>query len=60
MTTEEINKEAKNVFLTIMQKKWKFSSDIQWNYYLTEIANRIMWEVNTNLWKESSNEEERK
>ena len=53
MTTKEVGKEAKATYNAIMQERGMFSSDKQWNYYLTEIASQLIREVNTNLWEES-------
>lgn len=49
MTTKEIGKEAKETYNAIMQGRGLFSTDKQWNYYLTEIVRQLILEVNTNL-----------
>ncbi len=60
MTAKEVWEEAKNTHLAIMQERSMFSTDKQWNYYLSEIVNLLMRELSTNLWEETFNEEERK
>lgn len=57
MTVKEIGKEAKETYDAIMQERSMFSTDKQWNYYLSEIVNQLMRELSTNLWEESDNEE---
>ena len=57
ITVKEIGKEAKETYNAIMQERGMFSTNKQWNYYLTEIVNQLMREVSTNLWEESDNEE---
>lgn len=56
MTTKEVGKEAKATYNAIMQEREIFSSDKQWNFYLSEIIERLMRELNTNLWEESDEE----
>ena len=60
MTTKEVGKEARVTYNTIMQERGMFSSDTQWNYYLTEIVSHLIREVSTNLWEESDIEEKGK
>ena len=60
MTTKEVGKEAKATYNAIMQERGMFSTDTQWNYYLTEIVSYLIREVSTNLWEESDIEEKGK
>ena len=60
MTTKEVGKEARATYNAIMQERGMFSSDTQWNYYLTEIASHFIREASTNLWEESDIEEKGK
>lgn len=60
MTVKEVGKEAKETYNAIMQERNMFSTDAQWNYYLSEIVSRLMRELSTNLWEESDNEEKGK
>ena len=60
MNTKEVWEEAKNTYLAIMQERNMFSTDKQWNYYLSEIVNQLIRELSTNLWEETFNEEENK
>ncbi len=57
MNTKEVVKEAKETYNAIMMERGMFSTDKQWNYYLSEIVNQLMRELSTNLWEESNNEE---